>query len=98
MTSPIPKDDLIDFVDEPGTDIVPAGGRGTLPAWVVLVVDDDAEVHQATNFALQNTILLERPLELIHASSAVEARACLEARGSEIAVVSEDMIQTRGQG
>ncbi|MCB1886402.1 MAG: EAL domain-containing protein [Rhodocyclaceae bacterium] len=92
MTSPIPKDDLIDFVDEPGTDIVPAGGRGTLPAWVVLVVDDDAEVHQATNFALQNTILLERPLELIHASSAVEARACLEARGSEIAVVLLDVV------
>lgn len=89
---PAINDDIIDFVDDLGEDHLDPGSRAELPAWLILIVDDDEEVHQATVFALQNTVLLERPLQLLHAYSAAEARTCLEARGREIAVVLLDVV------
>ncbi len=46
----------------------------TITPWRVLVVDDDEDVHRTTRFALKSVTLLGRPVELIHAYSAAEAR------------------------
>ena len=92
MSIPVPRDDLIDFVDDIDDVDRSGDGRGGHPVWTVLVVDDDDEVHHATMFALQNATVLERPLKLLHARSAAEARAILEDRGHEIAVVLLDVV------
>ena len=62
-----------------------------LQAWRVLVIDDDPDVHTATDFALADTRLLGRPVELLHAHSAQQARALL-ARERELAVILLDVV------
>ncbi|WP_076589586.1 putative bifunctional diguanylate cyclase/phosphodiesterase [Vibrio ostreicida] len=47
------------------------------PKWTVLVVDDDEEVHHATNLALKDLIIEQRHLALIHAYSASQAEDLL---------------------
>ncbi len=38
-----------------------------LPAWQILVVDDEPGVHQVTALALSGVTFKERPIELINA-------------------------------
>ena len=80
-------DDLV-FLDE-AAPATAAPGPG--PAWRILVVDDDADVHSATTFALANLEVQGRPLEFLHAYSAREARDLL-ARVPAIAVVLLDVV------
>ena len=68
-------DELVEFLDDES----PAPSAFSPDCWKVLVVDDDAEVHQATEFALQGAVFCGRSLELLHAYSAAEAKALLEA-------------------
>ena len=42
--------------------------------WKILVVDDDADVHEITELTLKRLIFDERSLEFIHAYSAGEAK------------------------
>ncbi|MFC5478239.1 EAL domain-containing protein [Massilia suwonensis] len=82
-------DDLV-FLDEaplPGA----RGGRSDAPAWRILVVDDDADVHSTTTFALAGLEIQDRPLEFLHAYSAEDARALL-AREPDIAVILLDVV------
>lgn len=78
--------DLFRFSDEPDVGIVQAG-----QPWRILVVDDDADVHQATRFSLEGVELFGRPLDLLHAFSALEARQLL-ADAPDIAVVLLDVV------
>ena len=83
------RDDLV-FADE--ADLLdPAAGPAT---WRILVVDDDADVHSTTTFALNKVEMQGRPLEFLHAYSAGEARAIL-ARQPEVAVVLLDVVMER---
>ncbi|HSC79817.1 MAG TPA: DUF3369 domain-containing protein, partial [Chitinolyticbacter sp.] len=81
-----PRDDELQLIAE---------GRQALPAtharWSVLVVDDDEEVHAVTRFALARHVILGRELELVHARSAVEARAILAGR-QDFAVILLDVV------
>lgn len=86
------SDEVIDFVEEPPCGGVAVPRREDEFAWTVLVVDDDDEVHQATAYALQNATILDRPLQLLHASSAVEARRLIAQSGSRIAVALLDVV------
>ena len=94
MTIPSPhfEDDLI-FLDE----TVRAVGRdaavepAAVPVWRILIVDDDADVHAATTFALGNLEMLGRPLAFLHAMSAAEARTLLQ-HESDIAVILLDVV------
>ncbi len=65
------EDDLLQFDEE-----VSGATAGTSAAepWRVLIVDDEAQVHQVTRFALQGAIVLGRPLHFDSAYSAAEAR------------------------
>lgn len=81
------QDEFVVFHDEDAVRPVP----DAVTAWKVLVVDDDPEVHQATTFALKGLVVCGRPLALLHARSAEEAMACLEAT-ADVAVVFLDVV------
>ena len=83
---PAQEDDLV-FVDE--TPAAPAAGAHG--AWRVLIVDDDADVHSTTTFALGSLEMHGRPLEFLHAYSRAEAERLL-ASEREIAVVLLDVV------
>jgi diguanylate cyclase (GGDEF)-like protein len=80
------RDDLV-FADEAphSTASAPTG------AWRIMIVDDDADVHTTTTFALANLEMQGRPLEFVHAYSAAEARALLE-HETDLAVILLDVV------
>ncbi|MEM8514945.1 diguanylate cyclase (GGDEF)-like protein [Massilia sp. MP_M2] len=80
-------DDLV-FADEVDVTV------SLLPPWRILVVDDDADVHSTTTFALDNVTMQGRPLTFLHAYSAAEAFALL-GRESDIAVILLDVVMER---
>ncbi len=89
MSAPTPaQDDELVFVDE-----APAAPSGATDpgAWRVLIVDDDADVHSTTTFALGSLVVHGRRLAFLHAYSAAEARALLE-RETDVAVVLLDVV------
>jgi diguanylate cyclase (GGDEF)-like protein len=53
-------------------------------AWRVMIVDDDADVHSTTTFALAGLEVQGRPLHFVHAYSNQEAQ-CLLARERDLA-------------
>lgn len=61
------------------------------PAWQILIVDDDEQVHTATLYAMATLRILNRPLAFLHAYTAEEARQQLLAH-SDIAVVFLDVV------
>ncbi len=66
--------DAIDFLAEE-TD--PQEYRKSIPAWKILVVDDDNNVHDTTLLALAGVKIHGKPLEFIHAFTAKEAHQIL---------------------
>jgi diguanylate cyclase len=84
------RDDApIELIDDAAT--TAAAGDAHPPVWRVLVVDDDADVHDATALALRSVEIHGRRLELLNALSGAEARAILD-RSSDIAVVLLDVV------
>lgn len=59
--------------------------------WKVLVVDDDADVHHATELALRGLLVEGRPLLLLHAFSGAQARE-LVAATEDLAVILLDVV------
>lgn len=59
--------------------------------WQVIIIDDDADVHSATTFALSNFEIQNRPLAFLHAYSAQQAREIL-ATEPHIAVILLDVV------
>jgi len=77
MTVSLPKppnDDILVFADDPPVTAAPSVSNNP---WRVLVVDDDPDVHHSTAFALDLTWTLERPIQLLRAESAAQARDIL---------------------
>ncbi|HJV84532.1 MAG TPA: EAL domain-containing protein [Noviherbaspirillum sp.] len=81
-----PDDEPLDFLDAE-----PEPNDTTGAHWKLLIVDDDAEVHEATRFAIHNMRISGRPLQLINAHSAAEAAAILEAE-PDVAVILLDVV------
>ena len=83
-------DDLV-FLEES----VHASGNGKAgmkeDVWQVMIIDDDADVHSATTFALSNVEIQNRPLAFLHAYSAQQARDILAAE-PYIAVILLDVV------
>lgn len=80
--------DFPSVVDDPPG----AGAAGAREAcWTVLIVDDDEDVHHATEFALADLRVIGRRLEFLHASSGEEAIRILERR-RDVAVVLLDVV------
>ncbi|GAB3386883.1 GGDEF/EAL domain-containing response regulator [Massilia agri] len=92
------RDDLVfaDEADHASPSSIPAAGAPACASasWRILVVDDDADVHSTTTFALKGVEMQGRPLEFLHAYSSEEARDIL-AREPGIAVVLLDVVMER---
>jgi diguanylate cyclase (GGDEF)-like protein len=84
------EDDLV-FLDEPVSPVGTTDHPSAQHAWRVLIIDDDADVHTATTFALNNLEMQHRPLTFLHAYSAAEARQLLK-HESDIAVILLDVV------
>ncbi len=85
-----PMEDLLHFAEEVLPDDSSTDASAVQP-WRVLITDDDEEVHRATTFALRGLLIDGRPLDLLHASSAIEAEALLR-RERNIAVAMLDVV------
>ncbi len=83
-------DDLV-FLEEQSFPAEPDAGLAPGAVWRVMIVDDDADVHTTTTFALGNLDMQHRPLEFLHAYSAAQARDLL-AREHDIAVILLDVV------
>ncbi|WP_426196979.1 EAL domain-containing protein [Massilia sp. DWR3-1-1] len=83
-------DDLL-FLEERKLPLDADGGPLAGPVWRILIVDDDADVHTTTTFALGNLEMQHRPLVFLHAYSAAQARELL-AREGDIAVILLDVV------
>jgi signal transduction histidine kinase/DNA-binding response OmpR family regulator len=59
--------------------------------WIILIADDDEEVHAVTTVALDGVVFKNRPLKFLHAFSAVEARALLHG-DADIALLLLDVV------
>ncbi len=59
--------------------------------WLILVVDDEPDVHAMTGLILEDVRYRKRPLKLLHAFTAAEARSVL-AGNSAIAVAIIDVV------
>jgi diguanylate cyclase (GGDEF)-like protein len=92
--SPSHDDDLV-FLDEPAPPSDSPEQNTSTGVWRVMIVDDDADVHSATIFALSNLEMQHRPLEFLHAYSAQEARELL-AIEKDIAVILLDVVMEQG--
>lgn len=79
-------DELI-FNDEPADTPKASSNR----VWRIAIVDDDEDVHQATKFAMLDTIILGRRLEFLHAFSNQQAHTLFSTH-SDIAVVLLDVV------
>ena len=71
-----------------------SGAPSTNHPWKVLIVDDDAGVHEVTKLALGNFEFDGRPLQLLHAYSAHQALEVLGDHG-DIAVAMIDVVMER---
>lgn len=59
--------------------------------WKILIVDDDDDIHDVTVLTLKRLSFDDRPLQFLHAYSALEARQCLT-RHADIAVALVDVV------
>jgi signal transduction histidine kinase len=69
----------------------PALVDGDASPWVVLIVDDDRDVHAITRIVLHGYRFKQRPIELLSAHSADEARLIF-ARRPDVAVALIDVV------
>jgi diguanylate cyclase (GGDEF)-like protein len=83
------QDDLIFLDEHPPRNA--AAHPAVVKAWRIFIIDDDEDVHSATTFALSNLEMQHRPLEFVHAYSAVQAREMLWVE-TEIAVILLDVV------
>ena len=91
---PVSHDDDELFIVEDGDDeaLHPVAPR----TWKIAIVDDDEDVHRATEFALLDVKILNRGLEFIHTYSKAETRERF-ARESDIAVILLDVVMETEQ-
>lgn len=83
-------DDLLSFVDEDQLPIASPPSASKQP-WLVLIVDDDQDVHEATKFALSGVIIHGRPLKFLHAYAGSAAVEILRQQAN-IAVILLDVV------
>ncbi len=95
MIDELTIDEFIKLVDDADETDAPQQ-HPDVPPWKLLVVDDDEEVHNATRFVMRDLVILGRPLCLLHAGSAREAREQLQ-RHRDIAVAILDVVMETEQ-
>ena len=89
------NDEQLIFVDE-ATDANSAADGSD--AWVILIVDDDKDVHEATVFTLRGSVLLGRPLTFLHAYSGNEAVEVLKSHPDVALILLDAVMETEDAG
>ncbi len=84
--APQNTDEMMSFLSE--SEDATTSGK---PSWRVLIVDDEPDVHQATELALNGVLIEDRAVEFVHAYSAQEARTRL-AEHDDLAVMLLDVV------
>lgn len=79
--------DLVVFTDDPAA----VAALPHAAPWRILIVDDDEDVHHATEFALAGIIILDRPVSFLHAYSALDAIDLLM-QEQDVAVILLDVV------
>jgi adenylate cyclase len=80
--------------DEPAEAVAPPAPNTAERPWAVLIADDDEGVHSITRVVLDGIQFKDRPLELLSAYSAAEAKKILLSR-PDIAVLLLDVVMER---
>ena len=88
-------DDVLEFADE---QVLQSREHEDSEPWLVLVVDDDEDVHAATRLALLSCRILGRPLELLHARSAAEALSILKTEENIAAILLDVVMESHDSG
>lgn len=90
-------DDVV-FLDEteqaPGNGVAGASDN----VWLVMIIDDDADVHSATTFALSNVEIQNRPLAFLHAYSALQAREILAEQPNVALILLDVVMEQQNEG
>ncbi len=81
-------DDLYIFTEEEES-LIHSNSRHD--SWVILIVDDEPDVHQVTEFALRDILVFNRPITFLHAYSAKEGISILNAN-PDICVILLDVV------
>ncbi|GAB2895571.1 hypothetical protein GCM10027046_26010 [Uliginosibacterium flavum] len=84
------------FMDEEADD-----GQAPVDAlepWVLLIVDDEPQVHEATTLTLRHGRIDNRPFSFLHAHSAAEARKLINAAPHIDLVLLDVVMETRDAG
>lgn len=91
------KDDDLLVIHEDGDG---ADEEAPAPArpWVVLIVDDDRGVHEATLLALKGARVLGRPLRFLHAYSSAEAQATVASNADLSLILLDVVMETEDAG
>lgn len=88
-------DDHVSFVEEEG---MPEESGNQAESWTILIVDDDEDVHQATEFALRDTVILGRRLHFLHAYSGQEAFTVMQQHTGVAVVLLDVVMETEDAG
>lgn len=67
-------------------------------SWNILIVDDDPDVHEVTEFALRRTEILGHPLAFFHAHSAAEAISFLKTTNDIALILLDAVMETEEAG
>lgn len=94
MTSPLGK--ALGLAEEDAKD-QPNFKTLTQP-WRVLVVDDEPDIHSLTRLVLEDVSFKGRPLEILHANSAREAREMLSNNEAVALVLLDVVMETTDAG
>lgn len=86
-------DDLLAIIED-----TPPSQDANEPAWHILVVDDDPEVHATTRFALNGVQLLGHAVQLTSAHSAHEALQLLRDNGHFAVILLDVVMETQDSG
>lgn len=90
------EDDALVFAEEDAG--AAESGRSDVAPWVVLIVDDDAEVHAITRVVLGDVRFEGRPIVFLSAHSAAEARVVLATETDVAAILLDVVMETDDAG
>ncbi|MBW3695073.1 EAL domain-containing protein [Vibrio sp. T187] len=66
--------------------------------WIVLIVDDEQEIHRATRFAFKNFVYAARPITFLNAYSGEEAKEVLRNHSNIACIFLDVVMETEDAG
>ena len=87
------------FADEPAVPSAQSGNAGVAAKpWKIVIIDDEADVHQVTRMAMKGVEIYGRPLTFVSAYSGAEGYAVMEANPDSCLVLLDVVMETHDAG